>query len=257
MNLITSTLNAQAQASSAATALNLKYDDYYLYLIDFLREKNAFHRNISFPLLIKPFPEYFESTTKLMIFGKETFSWPIGEGLPCLRDGILNQTIVESLLRKYENFKLGKGRQSPFWQFCRKLNHKFNKSDKAFIWNNISKVDENKTTPKWDILKGLSATNCSSIINDEVAILKPDVVVFVTGSIPESHLNNVFKGMELIVINDVLFRVKHPLLPYHSYKTQHPKNLRLKGKFDDVINFIHSEVTKGVEANVDSLFINT
>jgi hypothetical protein len=246
MNLITDQLSATEQASLASKELKDRYDAYYLYLIDFLREKNAFHRSVSFPLLIKPFPEYFEANTKLMIFGKETFSWPVSENLLCLRDGIQNQTIVETLLRKYENFKLGKGRHSPFWQFCRKLNHKFNKSEKAFIWNNISKVDENKTTPKWDILKGASATNCSSIINDEVQLLKPDVVVFVTGSIPESHLENVFKGMELEPINNVLFRIKHHLLPFHSYKTQHPKNLRLKGKFDDVINFIHAEVCKGL-----------
>lgn len=144
--------------------------------------------------------------------------------LPCLRDGISNQTIVETLLRQYKNFELGKGRHSPFWQFCRKLNRKFNKSDTAFIWNNISKVDENKATPKWDILKGSSATNCYPIIINEMEILKPDVVLFLIGGIPESHLNNVFKEMELLPLNEVVFRIKHPLLPYNSYKTQHPKS---------------------------------
>lgn len=181
-----------------------------------------------------------------MIIGKETFSWPASPNLQVLRDGILNPTIVELVLRNYTYFELGKGRHSPFWQFCRKLNRKFNKSDKAFIWNNISKVDENKTTPKWDILKGISANDDFPMIKKEIEILKPDVVVFLTGSIPETHLLNVFKGLKLIALNDVVFRMAHPTLPYYSYKTQHPKSLRVRGKFNQVIDLIYSDANKAL-----------
>jgi len=237
-------LSSKEKAVSASKELKPIYDAYYSYILDFLKSKNAYHRNISFPLFIEPFPEYFDSKVKLMIIGKETFSWPASVNLPVLRDGILNPNIVELVLRNYSYFELGKGKHSPFWQFCRKLNRKFNKSDKSFIWNNISKVDENKTTPKWDILKGLSANDSFPIIKREIAILKPRVIVFLTGSIPDSHLYNVFKGLKLVVLNDVIFRMVHSSLPYHSYKTQHPKSLRVRGTFDRVIEYIYADVSK-------------
>jgi len=222
--------------------LKLTYDKYYQHIISYLKNNNAFNRNISFPLLLSPFPEYFQSNIKLMIIGKETFSWPASPNLLSLRDGIVNPEIVDLLLRNYAYFELGKGRQSPFWQFCRQLNRKFNKSDKSFIWNNISKVDENKTTPKWDILKNISANNDFPIIIQEIELLKPEIVLFLTGAIPESHLQNIFKGLKMIPLNKDVFRVIHPLLPYCSYKTQHPKSLRIRGTFKQVIDFIATDV---------------
>jgi hypothetical protein len=177
-----------------------------------------------------------------MIVGKETYGWSIGKNLPYLKDGIENQTIVETLLRQYKGFELGKQLNSPFWQFSRKLNQEFNKSNRAFIWNNISKVDENMTTPKWDILKGLSADVNNPIIKTEIEILKPNVIVFLTGSVPESHLRNVFNGLKLVPIDKVVYRMVHPSLPYNSYKTQHPKSLRIRKTFDDVIKLISADV---------------
>jgi len=236
------------QAEYVYNQLKPIYDKYYLHVLDYLRRKGAFKRTISFPLFIKPFPEYFEANVKLMIVGKETYSWPASDNLKYLREGIINPNIVELLLRNYFYFKLGAGRQSPFWQFCRKLNRKFNKSDNAFIWNNISKVDENKSTPKGDILKGISAHKDYPIIKQEIEILKPTVIVFLTGSIPEVHLRNVFEGLELIPLTDVIFRMVHPALPYHSYKTQHPKSLRIRRTFNQVIDFIYNDVNKGLPA---------
>jgi len=245
MNL-TPNQNHVNEAEEIDKALKPLYDKYYLHILDYLKTKNAFKRTISFPLLIKPFPDYFHAKVKLMIVGKETYSWPASENLKCLRDGIVNPNVVELLLRNYYYFKLGEGRQSPFWQFCRKLNVKFNKSDKAFIWNNISKVDENRSTPKWDILKALSANDSFPIILNEIELLKPNVIVFLTGSMPESHLKNVFKGLEIAPLTSDVYRMIHPALPYHSYKTNHPKSLRMKGTFNNVIEFIYDDVNKGL-----------
>ncbi|RZK39906.1 MAG: hypothetical protein EOO90_17170 [Pedobacter sp.] len=227
------------------------YEKFYNDSLNFLKSRNALKRKVSFPLLVKPYPDYFESQTKLMIFGKETYSWKISENLPYMKEDITNNDVVGTLLKKYKDFNLGIDRNSPFWNFCHKLNRKFNKSDRAFIWNNISKVDENRSTPNWFILKELSAN--SGIINKEIDLLKPEVVVFLTGSIPQSHLNNIFKGLQMISLNESIFRMQHISLPFHSYKTAHPKSLRLNKTFDSVIDFICNDfkIANGIENNVE------
>lgn len=237
--------NPQEQANLASLQLQNLYDAYYPFLIDFLKSKEAFDRGISFPLLIKPFPDYFKAEIKLMIVGQETQTWSMSPNVTSIK----NETVdgrVKSLMSLYRNFGLGKDKYSPFWQFARKLNSKFNSSSEAFLHNNISKVDENGGTPAWDIFHGLSATSSHSIINREFEILKPNVVVFTTGNKLEGCLRSVFKGVIVEEIDEAISRVKHKLLPYHSYKSEHPLTLRLNGHFDKVIDFVGKDVTQKV-----------
>jgi hypothetical protein len=240
----TNSPKAEIQANLASAQLKTLYDDYYPFLIDFLKSNNALERNISFPLLIKPFQEYFESDIKLMIVGQETQSWSMSPNVKSIRNERIDGR-VDSLMRLYEDFGLGKDMYSPFWQFCRKLNSKFNSSAKGFLHNNISKVDENGKTPLWDIFHGLSSTSSHSIITKEFEILKPNLVVFTTGKKLENCLRSVFNGIKITVLNETISHVKHPLLPFHSYKTEHPLTLRIRGHFDSVINFISNEVSSG------------
>ena len=234
-------LSPEEQMLLASQQLKELYNEYYPFLLEFLRKGNLFNRQISFPLLIKPFPAYFTSDVRLMIAGQETQGWSMSKNLPYIKDEI-NIDRVHSLLMLYKNVGLGKERQSPFWRFARELNKRFNSSHEAFIWNNISKVDERGTTPKWDIFHGSSATSSHSIINQEFEILKPNVVVFTTGANHDNCLRAVFKGIREEPVNEYISKLTHKLLPKNSYKTEHPLRLSMNRHFNKVIDFISADV---------------
>ncbi len=242
------------------------YVHYYPNLINSIKNLNAFNRNISHPLLISPFKEYYDSTIRLMFVGKETHYWILNKEIPFLNEKS-NKNDIEKLLLNYE-IELSKTNQrSPFWQFCHILNNEFNSSNKSFIWNNCIKVDENGKTPEWEVTKAssinydkelktfvpanLDITNASinyPILLKEIEILEPNVIVFFTGSLFDELLVYLFPGRILTRINDMVSRVEHSKLPFHSYKTSHPKRLRILGAFDETLEIIKLEIAKGLKS---------
>jgi len=127
MTLSDKNLIAKEQASLAAKQLKARYDEYYPFLIDFLKRKDLFKRRISFPLLINPFPDYFAADVRLMIVGQETQGWSMSNNVPHIKDEI-NDVRVHSLMMLYKNVCLGKDRRSPFWRFARELNRRFRRT---------------------------------------------------------------------------------------------------------------------------------
>ena len=221
------------------------YKNYYPELIASIKSINAFNRNLSYPLLISPFENYRKSKTKIMFVGKETRYWVLDEQNKFLSENIDQNQVVNKLLLNYKHFNYGeKYKKSPFWQFCHTLYKEITLSEdkNGFIWNNLIKVDENGTTPKWDVMK--ASTAFYKIIQNEIKILKPDVIIFLTGNTLDQYLKYLFPGLEIIPINNELSQVVHTDLPKHSYRTFHPKRHRLMGTFTKVINDIVTEIKK-------------
>ena len=143
--------------------------------------------NVSAPLLMHVYDEYVTMDRKILFVGQETHSW-----------GQMNlKPTVSELLTNYRNFNLGKSAdyrdgkplrylRSPFWNFNRSIFHRCNshnptvtRNTNGFLWTNISKFDCNSTTPSTD-LQDRNAEGFA-LLKAEIAILKPDIVVFLTG----------------------------------------------------------------------------
>ena len=135
--------------------------------------------SIANPLLIKVNEEEYEqSELKIMIFGQETWDWhkfstSIKDGM----DGYEKFFINENFYKGYKKSAFWKG----FNYFKKELNTHFKDKKISYIWNNISKIGRNdgKTGVTSD-LRELERNNFN-VIKDEIAILKPDVVIFFTG----------------------------------------------------------------------------
>lgn len=66
------------------------------------------------------------------------------------------------------------------------------------------------------------------MLKAEIAILKPDVVVFLTGSKYDERINTVFKPeRETILPDGYLYRLSTSdgSLPPHTFQTKHPRTL--------------------------------
>lgn len=251
LNNQTSTLNEPLNPNQHLQLKEL-YEDYYLKLISSIKSINAFDRKLSYPLLIAPFDNYYRSNEKIMFIGKETRYWILDGQNKFLSENIPQDKVINQLLLNYKQFNFGANYiKSPFWQFCHNLYKEITLADNndGFIWNNLSKIDENGTTPTWDVIK--ASTAFYPIIKEEIKILKPEIVIFLTGNTFDEYLKYLFSDLKFIPINSQFMRVSHCELPFHSYRTSHPKRLRLVGTFDQVIKDLASEVKKEQPAMIE------
>jgi len=193
-------------------------------------------RGISNPLFIDVPDAYETAQLKLIVIGQQTNGW----------ENYLGSTTPEKLMVCYRNFKLGeKYVKSPFWQASHELQRKLAPSVPAFgfVWSNLFICDQNKTTPENDIADKLREM---SILKDELKILDPDAVVFFTGWNPyDFTIRALFPGVKMIPVDGedekILSQLSHPTLPPKSYRTYHPKYLRLRKKMS-VLDLIADKI---------------
>ena len=151
------------------------------------------------PLLIKVDPSYYDADIKVMVVGQETDRW----------HGELNSAdkTVEMLMKGYFDYfyqisENGKKRANrAFWNkknfryFEVELSKYFKDKNKSisFVWNNISKIgNAGKNEGKAHrAIKTLERSHFN-VIESEFEILKPDVVIFTTGSSRDSYIKHHF-----------------------------------------------------------------
>lgn len=186
---------------------------------------------LSRPLLISPNSEYQNQNIKILIVGQETHGWG------CFSDDI------EAGMKLYEVFNLGEENcASPFWNVTRKVEDILVGTKFSCAWTNLNKYDVGAERPSGDHLNAISSLD--HILIDEIKILRPDIVIFFTGPDFDSRIRSVFtevcfENIEEFPIGQ-LARLKHPQLPPKSYRTYHPKYLRMKGLETGFTGFLES-----------------
>ena len=184
------------------------------------------------PLLISPPQNYDGSTLKVMYFGQETDGW---EGSFQDSEG------VQHLLRVYEGFaNQGRSRQygKHFWNALHRFDKAFSAIDSStsFTWNNIIKVGRScrKGTPSESVLRWQD--NWFKVLKEEVRILQPNVIIFLTGPNYDKYIKKALGPFTLEPIGNrtdrQLARVKCDGLPEAAFRTYHPNYLWRNGFYD-------------------------
>ena len=171
------------------------------------------------PLLIDISDAYRRSMVKLMVVGQQTKGW----GHP--EDGI------EGLLAEYRRFDLGKTYvRSPFWLAAHEVYESLNPAGppRGFLWSNLIKVDVAQERPPRAIEELISFTG---LLQHELSITQPDVVVFFTGPWYDERLRATFPGVEYERVNDFIDRLSHDELPVQTFRSYHPNYLRRSGNW--------------------------
>ena len=209
---------------------------YNKFLIEFIKSFDQNEREeLSLPILLHAFPDYFNSKYKILFVGKETYNWygKISEQ---------EKYNVKFLVGRYQEFEFAKcyhGKNSPFWRLLHAFNKEINlyTSNTGFLWTNFSKTDHNKTTPTKELQK--KANKGYHLLKDEIKIIKPDIVIFLTSWKYDNKIREVFKNVEFEIIEPrKLSRIKHHDLPELTFRTYHPTYLQRSKQFDRIINKI-------------------
>lgn len=181
------------------------------------------------PILISPNDLYFKQKKRLMIVGQQTNGWSY-----YVDD-------IDKQLENYQWFNLGKTYYaSPFWNITRKVETALGNEEYSCVWTNINKFDLDANRPFDDYETEISKLD--SLLINEIKILKPDICIFFTGPSFDYRIKTIFKNVsfervEGWDINQVC-KLKHSQLPEFTYRTHHPKSLRIRHLEDKFIELI-------------------
>lgn len=227
-------------------------------VLQLLRNKRRTPEVPAYPLLIKVNEEALaKADIKIMIFGQETNSWEqkVSEKvIPIEESGMFVDKTVDVFMNYYKDFLAKKinenSKRSPFWDFHYQLkNNKFSTKQVELIWNNIYKIgnfEKRKNRPSSSIRE--FENKYFDIIQQEVNIIKPNLIVFFTGPKYDGRLTKKFE-----VINKHSLKSDIPSkelakldlgIGIPAYRTYHPHYLRRQKK-TDYIDIIIDDYLKG------------
>ena len=172
------------------------------------------------PLLIYCWEErYLSSKYRLMIIGQETNGW--------YDSYVINSETLWEDIAKYKSFRLGEFKQnSPFWRYAHEFNKRVNGVDDLnFIWCNINKFGVDGRGRASPLVT--NSENCYfNLLSEELAILRPEVCLFLTGPNYDDDIRHKLCDVQFEEFKDFDIRkvakLKSSFLPSKSYRTYHP-----------------------------------
>jgi len=192
------------------------------------------------PLLME-LESYYKQSIKLFIIGQQTNGW------------CCDYKDHNSLLRTYRDFNMGENyyrSSSPFWNITRKIEEIIGVPPYSCAWSNLNRYDYNGEEPKGQILDEISTLDY--LISDEISIIQPDVCMFFVNRKYDYRLNTIYPDIQIEAIDGLPFnhfvRLRHALLPEHSFRTPHPKTIRIQkweSAFIEAMRKLLPKVKKG------------
>lgn len=181
------------------------------------------------PFLMSPSSDYYTQPNRLLIIGQETNGWSY------------HIDDFEKQMQTYEDFNVGiEYYASPFWNITRKVETTLDNKPYSCAWTNLNKFDLDAGRPYGEYEAAISKLD--DILLLELKILKPDYCLFYTGPSFDYRLKALFQDIDFIEIPNFTLRqfckLKHPDLPENSYRSHHPKSLRLRYLEDSFIDYI-------------------
>lgn len=220
------------------------YQTYWDGYIENIRNNNSIEPANPF-LIVEP-TDYRDKAVKVMICGQETQGW--GNEF----DACPESATVNAILRLYAGFVNGGGYNSPYWQFINSLKRAC--PNIGFVCNNIVKIGR-KHGPGCDDRINELTLKYFPVIPEELNILKPDVILFLTGpnydwrirktigDFKTRQVDHIKKFDEIIFDNSSLPR---------AFRCYHPRYLRQSGEERDVLKYMVQFLKNCVEANTQT-----
>jgi hypothetical protein len=201
------------------------YSEHWGDLLSQLDDEKNEHTN---PLLICIDEEKLANADiKVMIFGQETKGW-------WDKDGFTRSINVG--MDRYKKFFCDEGfypgyKRSAYWKGFRFFQKELNKHNKGkkiiYIWNNISKIG--KANAKTGVIPRIRAIERNSfpVIKKEVDIIKPDIMIFLTGPNRDHDIKFHFSDVKFLNSDTSntqrqLAKVSSKYLPPMSIRMYHP-----------------------------------
>ena len=135
------------------------------------------------------------------------------------------------------------------YKFCKSINNLEDIKDSKktyFAWVNLREFsfDEEPRTLLNEEAQSI-IDNEFNILEEEIKIIKPDIVLFLTGPNYDNYIINQLKGVEFKAVENYhirqFARVEHEALPKNSFRIYHPSYLRRSGLENEYLERLKKE----------------
>ena len=211
---------------------------------DDFREKIQSKAESAMPFLIVPTNAYCMSEKRIMIVGQETDSWAgevydfPEEQNPC------------NVLKVYDRFVNRGGYNSPYWDFIRAIKDA-SPPNINFVVNNVVKIGKKSDVGCDDFINDLTLEHMN-LLPQELEILKPDMILFLTGPNYDHRIEAVFGKFKTEKAEANLSAREFAKLQFcenempPSYRCYHPAYLRRSKNFDRYLEIINDIIKKTI-----------
>jgi hypothetical protein len=182
-------------------------------------------RQLNGPFLLATNDDYERISPRAMIFGQENNGWLEGHYLFWL-----TTLGLEDCLSPYRSFDIGGYRPGVFGRYFALLRRTIrgeitDDNRRSVLWNNLFKFNhDGKATIYSPLLQAILKLQ-GDIVLEEIKVLRPDVVIFLTGPrydwVIEQLLNATIRPLSPFPKNE-LAHVVSASLPPLSFRTYHP-----------------------------------
>lgn len=191
--------------------------------------KNFPFDDLAGPFLMSPDMSFHLQKLPLLVVGQETSGWTS------------NVEDIGKQMTVYEQFQAGKTKgYSAFWDLIRKLEASFGNEQFSTAWTNLSKFDLFGIRSYGRYEKTFATAD--EILAEEIRIVNPSMCMFFTGPYFDNRLRGVFDGLEFIEIPGWTIKqfclLRHPLLPVLSFRSYHPRSLKLKNLEKNFLSYM-------------------
>ena len=250
---------AGSQHSKLQSDVELIYEIWKEELLHDCQSEPKKYHQLSPPLLLQITKDYFDSSTKIMMIGQETFGWswgsdlaekypaypnpwPFDDDIVSLYDFLKIPNAVTALCWAYKSFDFAKyqplTKRSFWWQAFREIQ---NWENACLMWTNLGRFDfdgasilEAPNAIKTELIK-----YSANLIASEIRLLNPSICLFFTGPNYDALIAAAYPGALFLEIDNQtpvrkFAKIQHKNLPELTFRTYHPAYLSRAGIWGNI-----------------------
>lgn len=182
---------------------------------------------------------YANADIKVVIFGQETNDW---EG-DFQNDINVSLDTYDYFFNSNDCYTYGGQFWNGFNRFLSLLKLKFPDKKISSIWNNVIKIGNSGRDKNYPPEYIYSIENEKfSVIKDEIEILKPDIILFLSGPNYDAELKNSLNDVEFLTVTENFTERNLAKVKYKNHKnmfrTYHPWRNGIDSYFNEIIDKI-------------------
>ena len=172
------------------------------------------------PLLLCCHAGFLNAKKRVIFIGQETNKWLHDE---LKTNKVQSIDMIRELQSLYNDFLLSQRCNTVFWQFINSVNEKICKEKVGYMWSNVWKIGKKSGKGRANSRINDLENSYFNIGREELQILKPDIIVFLSGPhydddiekhfgkiVQQQSFGKCFDKLSISNINSIVFRLYHP-----------------------------------------------
>lgn len=207
-----------------------------------------------YPFFVQVGTNYITSNPKMMFVGKSVNGWVTDSTNV---DDLFDENNSERIVNRHDQLSwvndlegpndIYNTKKSAFWRVIKQISisiHDTNEWYNNIAWSNLYKLSPEKGNPNSQ-LQNMQRNYCTDILNEEIRVLNPDIVIFLTSFWEDFYINSI--GLDQSKSKSISWNgydLKHQIYKKRLFiQSMHPQGKSESGHINAILKCIKSNIT--------------